>query len=82
MFSVNPGYDYQKGDYANGTVDERAAVYRRCEVEGNQHLGDEALFRRAAAGCFYFTLWKGPDGGTSACGIPWIAPAFLTVLPE
>ncbi len=34
MFSINPGYDYQKGDYANGTVDERAAVYRRCEAEG------------------------------------------------
>lgn len=34
MFSVNPGYDYQKGEYAKGTVDERMAVYRRCEVEG------------------------------------------------
>lgn len=34
MFSVNPGYDYQKGEYANGSVDERAAVYRRCETEG------------------------------------------------
>lgn len=33
MFSVNPGYDYQKGDYAKGSVDERAAVYRRCEAE-------------------------------------------------
>lgn len=34
MFSVNPGYDYQKGEYAKGTVDERMAVYRRCGVEG------------------------------------------------
>ena len=34
MFSVNPGYDYQKGEYAKGTVDERTAVYRRCEAEG------------------------------------------------
>ncbi|MCM1154421.1 MAG: aldo/keto reductase [Roseburia sp.] len=34
MFSVNPGYDYQKGEYAKGSVDERAAVYRRCEAEG------------------------------------------------
>jgi len=34
MFSVNPAYDYQKGEYANGSVDERAAVYRRCETEG------------------------------------------------
>ena len=34
MFSVNPGYDYHKGDYAKGSVEERAAVYRRCEAEG------------------------------------------------
>ena len=34
MFSVNPGYDYQKGEYAKGSVDERSAVYRRCEAEG------------------------------------------------
>lgn len=34
MFSVNPGYDCQKGEYARGSVGERAAVYRRCETEG------------------------------------------------
>ena len=34
MFSVNPGYDYGKGEYANGGVDERAAIYKRCEKEG------------------------------------------------
>ena len=34
MFSVNPGYDYQQGEYANGSVDERTAIYRRCEAEG------------------------------------------------
>ena len=34
MFSVNPAYDYQKGEYAKGSVEERAAVYRRCEAEG------------------------------------------------
>ena len=34
MFSVNPGYDYQKGEYAKGTGEERAAIYRRCEAEG------------------------------------------------
>ena len=34
MFSVNPAYDYGQGEYANGTVDERAVVYRRCESEG------------------------------------------------
>lgn len=34
MFSVNPGYDYQKGEYAKGSVDERNAVYRYCETNG------------------------------------------------
>ena len=34
MFSVNPAYDYQQGEYANGSVDERSAVYNRCEREG------------------------------------------------
>lgn len=34
MFSVNPGYDYQKGDYAKGSVEERNAVYRRCASKG------------------------------------------------
>lgn len=34
MFSVNPGYDYQKGEYAKGSVEERSAVYRRCEAQG------------------------------------------------
>lgn len=34
MFSINPGYDYRKGDYGIGNVDERMALYRRCEKEG------------------------------------------------
>lgn len=34
MFSVNPAYDYGQGEYANGGVDERAAIYRRCERDG------------------------------------------------
>jgi len=34
MFSVNPAYDYGKGEYAFGEVDERAEIYRRCEAEG------------------------------------------------
>ena len=34
MFSINPAYDYRHGDYAVGTVDERTALYRRCEAEG------------------------------------------------
>lgn len=34
MFSINPGYDYRHGDYAIGSVDERMALYRRCEAQG------------------------------------------------
>lgn len=34
MFSVNPAYDYGHGEYANGSVDERAEIYKRCEREG------------------------------------------------
>ncbi|MDO4383825.1 MAG: aldo/keto reductase [Eubacteriales bacterium] len=34
MFSINPGYDYRHGAYAIGEVDERMALYRRCEKEG------------------------------------------------
>lgn len=34
MFSINPGYDYQHGDYANGSADERMNLYKRCEAEG------------------------------------------------
>ncbi len=34
MFSVNPAYDYGHGEFANGSVDERADIYRRCEKEG------------------------------------------------
>ena len=34
MFSINPGYDYQHGEYAIGKVGERMALYRRCEAEG------------------------------------------------
>ena len=34
MFSINPAYDYGQGEYANGSADERAGVYRRCEAEG------------------------------------------------
>lgn len=34
MFSINPGYDYHHGDFANGSAEERMRLYRRCEKEG------------------------------------------------
>ena len=34
MFSINPAYDYQHGEYAIGSARERMDLYRRCEAEG------------------------------------------------
>ncbi|MBQ7499794.1 MAG: 4Fe-4S dicluster domain-containing protein, partial [Clostridia bacterium] len=34
MFSINPAYDYGKGEYAFGEIDERSILYRRCEKDG------------------------------------------------
>ena len=34
MFSINPAYDYNHGEYAFGGVDERSELYRRCEKLG------------------------------------------------
>lgn len=34
MFSINPVYDYGKGDYGIGENDERYELYRRCQKEG------------------------------------------------
>ena len=34
MFSINPGYDYQQGEYAIGSAPQRLELYRRCEAEG------------------------------------------------
>ena len=34
MFSINPAYDNQYGDYAIGENNERMNLYRRCEKEG------------------------------------------------
>ncbi|MCD8285754.1 MAG: aldo/keto reductase [Clostridia bacterium] len=34
MFSINPAYDYRHGEYAIGSTDERATLYRRCAAQG------------------------------------------------
>ena len=34
MFSINPAYDYQQGDYGIGSVSERTALYQKCQAEG------------------------------------------------
>ena len=34
MFSINAAYDHKQGDYAIGNIDDRLALYQRCEKEG------------------------------------------------
>ena len=34
MFSINPAFDYTRGEYAYGEVDERAALYRKAAAMG------------------------------------------------
>ena len=35
LFSINPAYDFEKGDeYGIGTQEERSALFRRCQAEG------------------------------------------------
>ena len=34
MFSINPSYDCQYGEYARGSASERMELYRRCEAAG------------------------------------------------
>lgn len=80
MFSINPAYDYRKGDYAIGEVAERASLYRDCEhmgvgisvmkpFAGGQLLDERtSLFKRALTHeqCFQYALDR---------------PAVMTVLP-
>ncbi len=80
MFSINPSYDYQKGEYAIGEVAERAELYRDCQrmgvgisvmkpFAGGQLLDEKtSLFKRALTHvqCFQYALDR---------------PAVLTVLP-
>lgn len=80
MFSINPAYDYQKGEYAKGEVAERLELYRDCEkagvgisvmkpFAGGQLLDEKtSLFGRTLthAQCLQYALDR---------------PAVLTVLP-
>lgn len=80
MFSINPAYDYQKGEYAKGEVAERLELYRDCEkagvgisvmkpFAGGRLLGEKmSLFGRALTHtqCIQYALDR---------------PAVLTVLP-
>ena len=80
MFSINPAYDYQNGEYAIGEVAERVALYRDCACAGvgisvmkpfagGQLLNAKtSLFKKALTHtqCFQYALDR---------------PAVMTVLP-
>lgn len=80
MFSINPAYDYQHGEFAFGSADERMKLYRRCEAEGigisvmKPYSGGQLLDERTSpfgkalteAQCIQYALDK---------------PGVLTVLP-
>lgn len=80
MFSINPAYDYRKGEYAMGEAEERAALYREAErmgvgisvmkpFAGGQLLDAKtSLFKQALTHvqCFQYALDR---------------PAVMTVLP-
>ncbi len=80
MFSINPAYDHQHGEYAMGETNERMKLYQRCEKEsvgisvmkafsGGQLLeADKSPFKQALthSQCIQYALDK---------------PAVLTVLP-
>lgn len=34
MFSINPAYDYDRGEYSDGGAKKRMELYRRCKKEG------------------------------------------------
>ena len=80
MFSINPGYDYHHGSYANGSAGERMNLYRRCAAEG---VGITVMKP--------FSGGQLLDGKTSPFGnplTPWQCiqyaldkPGVLTVLP-
>lgn len=80
MFSINPAYDYQKGEYGIGEVSDRASLYRDCAkmgvgisvmkpFAGGQLLDAKtSLFKRALTHtqCLQYVLDR---------------PAVMTVLP-
>ena len=80
MFSINPGYDYQQGDYGIGSVAERMNLYRRCEKEG---VGISVM--KAFSGGQLLSAGTSPFGKplTEYQCIQYALdkPAVLTVLP-
>ncbi len=80
MFSINPAYDFQKGDYAIGEAGERAALYRESEA-----LGVGISVMKPFAGGQLLDSRLSPFGQaltrTQCMQYALDRPAVLTVLP-
>lgn len=80
MFSINPAYDYQQGEFANGSAGERMTLYRRCEAEG---MGISVM--KPYSGGQLLDAGTSPFGhALTACQCIQYAldkPGVLTVLP-
>lgn len=80
MFSINPAYDYQKGEYGLGDAPERAALYRDCVSMGvgisvmKAFAGGQLLDEKRSP--FHRTLTK-----NQCIQYALDRPAVLTVLP-
>ena len=80
MFSVNPAYDYQKGELGLGEAAERAALYRDCE-----RMGVGISVMKPFAGGQLLNAGTSPFGRALTRGqclqYALDRPAVLTVLP-
>ena len=80
MFSINPAYDFEKGTYAYGSLDDRSALYQEA-----QRLGVGISVMKPFAGGQMLDAQRSPIGmALSRYGCMQYAldrPAVLTVLP-
>ena len=63
MFSINPAYDYQHGEFGIGKRQRADAAVPPLRGRGHRHFGHEALFGGPAAAGQHFPLQKGADQG-------------------
>ena len=70
MFSINPAYDYQHGEFAIGSASERMKLYQRCEAEG---IGISVMKPYSADSCSAIRPPPSarPSPRSSASSTPW-----------
>ena len=61
MFSINPAYEYQHGEFAIGSGDERASALPALRKRRRGHFSDEGVQWRPAVGRENFPLRPGAE---------------------